>query len=295
VNEALPFSEYFFKALSEGLDLVSMDAKAQFCTQALPLLQSMQPSVLQQMMLDRISDMTGLTMEQINSVVALQSKLAVQVSQPQRAKPRAEVQADEYTGMPMQDDYPTDGYAPSDYPTEYAETDYAFTGLGGGSSDMPFSSGASNRRAERPAKQSGSRIDLIASAISIVLHRPELARLTFKAEELEGVQGPNLDLLRDLLEYFQEDEERSFGTLMFDWEQDATKAPGLLVLNEISHLDPLLESVDAEKLLSDAMSRIMERKLKAELEQLKTWSRERPLTDAEKQRLQTLLLSANKK
>ena len=295
VNEALPFSEYFFKALSEGLDLVSMDAKAQFCTQALPLLQSMQPSVLQQMMLDRISDMTGLTMEQINSVVALQSKLAVQLSQPQRAKPRAEVQADKYTGMPMQDDYPTDGYAPSDYPTEYAETDYAFTGLGGGSSDMPFSSGASNRRAERPAKQSGSRIDLIASAISIVLHRPELARLTFKAKELEGVQGPNLDLLRDLLEYFQEDEERSFGTLMFDWEQDATKAPGLLVLNEISHLDPLLESVDAEKLLSDAMSRIMERKLKAELEQLKTWSRERPLTDAEKQRLQTLLLSANKK
>ena len=295
VNEALPFSEYFFKALSEGLDLVSMDAKAQFCTQALPLLQSMQPSVLQQMMLDRISDMTGLTMEQINSVVALQSKLAVQVSQPQRAKPRAEVQADEYTGMPMQDDYPTDGYAPSVYPTEYAETDYAFTGLAGGSSDMPFSSGASNRRAERPAKHSGSRIDLIASAISIVLHRPELARLTFKAEELEGVQGPNLDLLRDLLEYFQEDEERSFGTLMFDWEQDATKAPGLLVLNEISHLDPLLESVDAEKLLSDAMSRIMERKLKAELEQLKTWSRERPLTDAEKQRLQALLLSANKK
>jgi len=295
VNEALPFSEYFFKALSEGLDLVSMDAKAQFCTQALPLLQSMQPSVLRQMMLDRISDMTGLTMEQINSVVALQSKVAPQVSQAPRVKTRAEIPADDYNGMHTQGDYPPDGYAHSSYPTDYTETDYASTGFSSGSLDMPFTAGVPNRRGERPAKQSGSRIDLIASAISIVLHCPELARLTFKAEELEGVQGPNIDLLRDLLEYFQEDDERSFGTLMFDWEQDATKAPGLLVLNEISHLDPLLESVDAEKLLSDAMSRIMERKLKAELEQLKAWSRERPLTDTEKQRLQTLLLSANKK
>ncbi len=295
VNEALPFSEYFFKALSEGLDLVSMDAKAQFCTQALPLLQSMQPSVLQQMMLDRISDMTGLTMEQINSVVALQSKVAPQLSQAPRPKPRGEVQADQYSRVPMPDNYSAAGYESADYPADYAETNNFSDFSDRSRSEAPFSGGAPKRRSERPANQSGARIDLIASAISIVLHRPGLARLTFKAEELEGVQGPNIELLSDLLEYFQEDKERSFGTLMFDWEQDATKAPGLLVLNEISHLDPLLESVDAEKLLSDAMSRLMERKLKSELEQLKTWSRERPLTDAEKQRLQTLLLSANKK
>jgi DNA primase len=282
VNEALPFSEYFFKALSEGLDLVSMDAKAQFCTQALPLLQTMQPSVLQQMMLDRISDMTGLTLEQINSVVALQTKVAPQAP---ATKPRAETPTDEYTDMPI-----PEGYQAYDYPEGIAS-----------SSEYGHIEGLKRFQAE-PRQAAGyigrsgsSRIDLIASAISIVLHRPELARVTFEASELEGVRGPNIGLLKDLLEYFQQDEQRSFGTLMFDWEQDSDKAPSLLVLNEISHLDPLLESVDAEKLLGDAMARIMERKLKVELDQLKAWSRERPLTSDEKQRLQALLLSANKR
>ena len=278
VSEALPFSEYFFKALSEGLDLVSMDAKAQFCTQALPLLQTMQPSVLQQMMLDRISDMTGLTLEQISSVVALQAKVAAPASV--ESSHAAFSGSGSGSGMGAGDD--SGEYWPSDFSGDlYPE--------------MPPVRAGQAMRPERPSRANNARIDLIASAISIILHRPELARLTFDASELEGVQGPNIKLLRDLLSYFQADEERSFGTLMFDWEQDPAFAPNLLVLNEISHLDPLLESVDAEKLLGDAMSRIMERKLKAELNQLKAWSRERPLTADEKIRLQTLLVSANKR
>lgn len=276
VDEALPFSEYFFKALAQGLDLVSMDAKAQFCTQALPLLQSMQPSVLQQMMLDRISDMTGLTLDQINSVVALQAKVAAPV-----AVSKAQPRSDEYPDYSASDAYP-----PADYAEGYSAARYA---------EFPSSERPPVARANPAPRRAVSRIDLIASAISIVLHRPELARATFDATELDGVKGENIELLRDLLAYFQTDEQRSFGTLMFDWEQDVAKAPNLLILNEISHLDPLLESVDAQKLLSDAMARILERKLKAELEQLKSWSRERPLTDAEKQRLQALLISANKK
>jgi DNA primase len=76
---------------------------------------------------------------------------------------------------------------------------------------------------------------------------------------------------------------------MFDWEQNSEKTPYLLVLNEISHVDPLLESVDAERLLTDALGRILERKYMAELEQLTRQARERPLSDDEKRRLQALL------
>ena len=122
-----------------------------------------------------------------------------------------------------------------------------------------------------------------------MLHRPDLSRKAVNAAEFDGVKGQNIELLRDLLEYFQASEERSFGTLMFDWEQNSEKTPYLLVLNEISHVDPLLESVDAERLLTDALGRILERKYKAELEQLTRRARERPLSDDEKRRLQALL------
>lgn len=270
VSEALPFSEFFFKALSEDLDLSSMDGKAQFSTQALPLLQSMQPSVLQQMMLDRICDLTGLSMDQINSVVALQSKVAAQVPAKAAASP-------EYSEHEPPADY---GYES----VSFAEPVYF--------DDAPVSSAGRSAPVRRNAQSQGARIDLISSAISIVLHRPELSRQCARAQEFDGIKGQNIELLRDLLDYFQQSEERSFGTLMFDWEQDSTKTPYLLVLNEISHVDPLLESVDAERLLQDALGRILARKYKTELEQLTRTARERPLSDEEKKRLQALLTKA---
>ncbi|NVK02665.1 MAG: DNA primase [Oceanospirillaceae bacterium] len=268
VSEALPFSEFFFKALSEDLDLSIMDGKAQFSMQAMPLLQTMQPSVLQQMMMDRICDLTGLTMEQINSVVSLHSKVT---SQNRLAAPSSAAMAPVVDEAPPIDDYA---------PVELSEPTYF--------DEMPVNGGA---KSYTPRKSSqGSRIDLIASAISIVLHRPDLSRKAVNAAEFDGVKGQNIELLRDLLEYFQASEEHSFGTLMFDWEQNSEKTPYLLVLNEISHVDPLLESVDAERLLTDALGRILERKYKAELEQLTRRARERPLSDDEKRRLQALLM-----
>lgn len=267
VSEALPFSEFFFKALAEGLDLSSMDGKAKFSTQALPLLQTMQPSVLQQMMMDRICDLTGLSMDQINSVVALQAKVTSQ-------NPMKSVAV-----APASEETPAD----YDYdPPEFAQSAYFDEARKG-----------NQNRSSLPARtRLGARIDLISSAISIILHRPELSRQSVKAEEFDGIEGQNIGLLRDLLDYFQQSDERSFGTLMFDWEQDSARAPYLLVLNEISHVDPLLESVDAERLLKDALGKILARKYRTELEQLTRQARERPLSDEEKKRLQTLLTQA---
>lgn len=252
VKEAIPFSEFFFKSLSEGLDLAIMDGKAQFATQALPLLNAMQPSLLQQMMIERICDMTGLSLEQLNSVVALQANVSVQFNT--------------LSSNPVTSDRDPPAYTYG-YDREQV----------GAAQPRPAVAG---RRA---------RLDLIDNAISILLHRPELARSTFSADELDGLRGQNLDLLQQLLRYFQASEEHSLGTLLFDWQQDLQLAPGLLLINEISHLDPLLENVDAEKLLSDAMNRILTRKREADLQQLKQLSRERPLSDDEKQRLQQLL------
>ncbi len=253
VAEALPFSEYFFKSLSEGLELTSMDGRAQLATQALPLIQKMPASLLQQMMLERITDITGLSLEQLNAVVNLQQTVepVAQPSPPSSERGLQEVAVPRAEGLKS-------GYFQS-------------------------------RPAQGLVERSGARINLVNSAISILLHRPDLAATSVSSEELKGIEIQNIDLLKNLLGYLQTHPEASLGTLLLDWQRDPQLAPEMLLLNEISHLDPVLENVDASRLLDDALNRILMRKTEAELNELKRLSRERSLQDVEKQRLQQLL------
>ncbi|WP_028471238.1 DNA primase [Neptunomonas japonica] len=71
LDEALPLSEFFFRSLAEDTDMTTMDGQARFSNKALPLIHKMQTSLLQQMMLDRICKVTGLSLEQINSTINL--------------------------------------------------------------------------------------------------------------------------------------------------------------------------------------------------------------------------------
>jgi len=71
LSEALELSEFFFRYYSENHDLSSIGGRANFSTQALPNIQRMQTSLRQQMMLDRICELTGLTLEQINTTINL--------------------------------------------------------------------------------------------------------------------------------------------------------------------------------------------------------------------------------
>ncbi|WP_372741154.1 DNA primase [Neptunomonas sp.] len=71
LNEAPQLSDFFFRSLSEEVDMTSMDGRARFSNKALPLIQQMKTSLLQQMMLEKICEVTGLTLEQINSTINL--------------------------------------------------------------------------------------------------------------------------------------------------------------------------------------------------------------------------------
>ena len=71
LSEALELSEFFFRYYSENHDLSSIGGRANFSTLALPNIQRMQTSLRQQMMLDRICELTGLTLEQINTTINL--------------------------------------------------------------------------------------------------------------------------------------------------------------------------------------------------------------------------------
>jgi DNA primase len=247
VTQALPLSEFFFRQLSEEADLSSMDGRARFSNQALPLIQSMQPSLLKQMMLDRICEITGLSLEQISSVIDLH----------QATSTPAPISAEK-------------GSQPASTPNPYQQI--------------------------RPAPvrnkptQSEHR-NLVNQAISILLHRPDLARSTAPAADFVSISETNIGVLIRLLNYLQQEPEGSLGTLLVDWQDDPDHRADLMLLNEISHLDPVMGDVDAARLLEDTLNRLLGRRHETLLDQLLKKSRQAPLTDDEKRELQQLLQS----
>ncbi|MBR9885907.1 MAG: DNA primase [Oceanospirillales bacterium] len=269
VAQALPLSEFFFKALSEDADLASMDGRARFSNQALPLIQSMQPSLLQQMMMDRICEITGLSLDQLNSVIDLHRATEPTPQQSPATPSRSSREA-----PPPADDYEYD-YEPAypPYADEPAPQDYAPA--------RPSPAKA------RPGKT--LKINLVSSAISILLHHPELASSQPEASVLKGLQEPNIELLTDLLEYLQRTPGASLGTLLVDWQHDPAHQAYLMLLNEIAHLDPVLGDVDAGKLLGETMQRLLGRHSEARIDELMKKQRQSPLTAEEKAQLQALL------
>jgi len=247
VTQALPLSEFFFRQLSEEADLSSMDGRARFSNQALPLIQSMQPSLLKQMMLDRICEITGLSLEQISSVIDLHQATSTP------AAPTAEAASQ-----------------PAPTPNSYQQ--------------------ARPAPARNKPTQSGHR-NLVNQAISILLHRPDLARSTPPAADFASISETNIGVLIRLLHYLQQEPEGSLGTLLVDWQDDPDHRADLMLLNEISHLDPVMGDVDATRLLEDTLNRLLGRRHETLLDQLLKKSRQAPLTDDEKRELQQLLQS----
>ncbi len=261
VVQALPLSEFFFKSLSEDADLTSMDGRARFSNAALPLINSMQPSLLKQMMLDRICEITGLSLEQLGSVIDLHQATHEPASASATSQP-AERGSYDQGGH----------YDPAGY-DDYAQPDYP-------ASPAPL----------RPKTgKSGSR-DLVNQAISILLHHPELARSAPAADSFRILLEPNIDVLINLLDYLQKDPDSSLGTLLVDWQDAEEHRSDLMLLNEISHLDPILGDVDAASLLGDTLKGLLARRKEAQLDQLLKKSRQAPLTEQEKRDLQQLLL-----
>lgn len=250
IDEAVPFSEFFFKALGDGVDLGSMDGRAQMSTLALPLIQKMKPSLLQQMMLDKITEVTGLSLDQLNAVLNLQKTVegaAGAAVSSRQERPDA------------QNSPPPESYFPA------------------------------RSKSVQLRERNGTRISLVHSAISILLHRPDLATRVVSADELVGIEIQNIELLEKLLRYLQDSPDAGLGVLLSDWQREPELAGDMVLLDEISNLDPVLENVDAERLLSDALNRILMRKTESELNEIKRLSRERSLKDDEKKRLQVLL------
>ena len=267
LRDSLPLSDFFFKTLEEGADMSSLDGRARFSNQALPLIDQMQPGILKQMMQEKISELTGLSLEQLISVNNLQETTAAH-SEP----------GPEY--YPAEPAYSDDGYF--DYPPE--QNSFRQDKKPGKS----FNKGNKKFR-QPPPPPGGSAVHFnpASTAVSILLHLPSLASQCGSLEILNHSSDNSEQLLYQLSHYLQENPGVTPGILAVDWQEHDHLRPLIRQLNEIAHQTPIIDASNARQVLSDSLNRLQERHLDREILQLKSQPH---LSADDKQRLNQLIM-----
>ncbi|MFC6669700.1 hypothetical protein [Marinobacterium aestuariivivens] len=123
------------------------------------------------------------------------------------------------------------------------------------------------------------------------MHYPQVAATLPGADEFEGLESRNGELLACLVRYFQQTPEASLGTLVVDWLEDPRLQELFLRLNEIAFESDLIKSPEKiQDNLQGAIQRLLrEHRPENELDALLQKNRQSPLNREEKQRLNELL------
>ncbi|MCV6622697.1 MAG: DNA primase [Cellvibrionaceae bacterium] len=255
LDEALPLSDFFFKSLEEGADMSSLDGRARFSNEALPQIEQMQPGILKQMMQEKISELTGLSLEQLSSVSNLQEATAQSFS-PSASQPE-EVQ------------YYPESYGDYDSGGEYYdqnEYDFATTGQTRNRNKKNF------RKGKKPLPPGGSAVNIspASSAVSILLHAPSLAEQCGDLGFLSETTGQMEQLLYHLSLYLQKNPSITPGILAVDWQDEEALRPLIQLLNEAAHLEPLVDANNAHQVLNDALGRLRDEHLDQAIQALQS-------------------------
>jgi len=240
ITGATSMSEYFFESLSENMDMQSIDGRALFSSQALPLIQQMQPSLLQQMMQEKISEVTGLSLTQLASSNHLHESFDNQYQQTEQY----------YTP-------PTHENANRSAAPQQRRQNLAYNNI--------------NKSHKRTAN-----ISLVNGAISLLLHDPALVSQIEPIANLENIGEDNADILALLVDYWKQHPKASLGQMLIDWQDDPKYASKLLVISEVSRLNPCPENnysqlfFDSWRMLNNRISDITFRELKNQQSSLKS-------------------------
>ncbi|MBE9396436.1 DNA primase [Pontibacterium sp. N1Y112] len=259
LDEGLPLAEFFFKSHSEEMDLNSMDGRARFSSAALPMIHTMKPGILKQMMLDRVSELTGLSQDQLESVVNLHS--ATQAAPPPQQAP---------------DSFVPDYYDEGDYGDPELLPTYP----------QPSQQSSKPRRSDTPRSGRGT-VQLSERIISLLLHFPTLARLCELPVKLDQLPENNIPLLCALIDYLKSHPRATLGTLYVDWQEDPVLSGYLMTLNGITYADPVNDIQKAEQILRDALPKLESRIDDLRLNEL---SKKISRSEEEKNELNQLLL-----
>ena len=242
LDESTALSEFFFQHLADEVDTRSMDGRARLASLAKPYLEKLQQGVFQQLMVQRLGEITQLK--------------DIRLDPPRPANPQP--------GRPA-----TTSPAPAEH--EY----FGEPGAGPEPSSVPLQGSANDHQSPRPRqrqplsrgdKSAGAKteLSLVDSTIRILLNAPRQAAGAALPAELQQLNLPRIPLLLELLQYLKQKPDASTAAILGHWQnQDGGDALFNLAAREF-----LLPNEEQSPELEDALRRLQLQKVEQDLDQL---------------------------
>ena len=248
LGQAMPLEQFLFESVAAGLDTNSMDGKARLSKLALPYIRQFPEGVYRQLMFQALAERTGLDQA---SLLRLEPAPPTPQSPPPAPPPEQNP-----TAMP--------------------------SGYEGEAMDSP-----QPRRREPARAATTGHSNMAQSAIALLLHQPDIARLA-DAATLAELEGEDVGLLRELLALLQRRPESNTAMLLGHWYG----TPEGELLSRLAGQERLIPSAGIEQQFTDTMTvlaRVPHRsKLAAQVDKLKR-TNYAEVTELEKERLRELL------
>ncbi len=257
-REASPLEDFLFEAVSEGLELGSLDGRARMARLALPYVRQLPEGVLRELMLQELAKRTGL---ELDSLLRLESAAR---PAPAAGAPGEQPGRREASHAPEPDGYP--------------ERD---TGYAGEREAEP------RRRHPAPRFNSGAA-NLAQSAIALILHKPAVAS-EVSSDALAAVPGEEIRLLRELITLVQKRPESNTGMLLGHWYGSSEGE----LLNRLAGEERLIPAEGIDRQFQDILEVLLRRipndkQLAEQVDKLKG-TNYAEVSEFEKQRLRELL------
>ena len=200
-STALSLDTFLFKELGDGIDLNTMDGRSRLATEAQPHLYKIPDGLFKQMLMQRLSEITGLNTDTLESYLNKKSE-------PEPKPVTAEPIHDNYS-IPAEADY---------YPQAHYELDAAhnFQPQERTFERKPFKKGFKEKN-EQPAPPAPLKVRRSVYAIRHLLCNPELAAGVKAMSELEGDEHPDTQLLIALIRTLQEQPKLPTIALIAQW------------------------------------------------------------------------------
>jgi len=287
-QQAQPLADYFFQQLTQEADPRSLEGKAHLATLAAPLIDKIPGANLKTLMRQRLTEITGLSIQQLNP--APHNPVSAPQA-PSNSHPHYEMdEAPQYDPSAYFDapaDYGQEQYAPQPEQAWQPKTGFKGKGQGGKKWEKNWSKRGDRDRDDFPR---GPRVAApvespTLTALRTLLHHPQLAEKVEEASHFAAENDTYAQLLVALLGAMQKNPKLRSLQLIARWH--GTEQGRLL--KALAEKEWLIDADNLEQQFFDTITSLAARQRERSLEHLLRKARQSELSAEEKEQLRGLL------
>lgn len=270
VSEAVSLSDYILNSLSQELDLNSIDGRAQLISDAIPLLNKMPNNLVRQMLLQELGKITEIETHLIEAKLTQPKSETAKKKSPAGAANPTPTEVTDYPGVNPDfhppADYPEHNNVPADYgfiPDESSPDNSYFDEAIDALPNFGAKPIRRKKREQGRAFPNKPSIPLIEALIRALLQSPNLAKQTDLGFDLEELELPLTELLKEIVDIFKSDPEQSLPTLFGLWHNTDRGQQ----LADIAAKEFLIEETQTEQEFIDGLRKLHDIYFDSALEQ----------------------------